>query len=60
MCRRKDLCGLRIYEAAVLPQKKSKLYYNSCLVAKKSPSFVKIYGKMLLYDKDEDFYILQY
>lgn len=34
MCRKKDLCGLRIYEAAVLPQKKSKLYYNSCLVAK--------------------------
>lgn len=23
------------------------------------PSFDKIYGKMLLYDKDEDFYILQ-
>lgn len=41
MCRRKDPCGLRIYEAAVLPQKKSKLYYNSCLVAKNLPPLSK-------------------
>lgn len=40
--------------------KRNQSYIIILVWWQKSPSFVKIYGKMLLYDKDEDFYILQY
>lgn len=48
-----------MFEPAVLPQKGSK---RSVIVVWWQPPhsfFDSIYGKMLLYDKDEDFYILQ-
>lgn len=56
-----DLCDDVIDRPAVLPQRDHMFYSSSCFGGETFHSLTKkkIYGEMLLYNKDEDFYILQ-